>query len=33
MSEDAEALFEHWFPDIRDMSQLDNLPLQRFTVV
>lgn len=33
MSEDAEALFEHWFPDIQDMSQLDNLPLQRFTVI
>jgi hypothetical protein len=33
MSEDAEALFEHWFPDIQDMSQLDNYPLQRFTVV
>lgn len=33
MSEDAEALFEHWFPDIQDMSQLDNYPLQRFTVL
>lgn len=33
MGEDAEALFEHWFPDIQDMSQLDNLPLQRFTVI
>ncbi|KAH6643063.1 heterokaryon incompatibility protein-domain-containing protein [Boeremia exigua] len=33
MSEDAEALFDHWFPDIQDMSQLDNYPLQRFTVV
>ncbi|KAJ4404495.1 hypothetical protein N0V91_005839 [Didymella pomorum] len=33
MSEDAEALFEHWFPDIQDMSQLDNYPLRRFTVV
>ncbi|KZM20285.1 hypothetical protein ST47_g8574 [Ascochyta rabiei] len=33
MSEDAEALFEHWFPDIQDMSQLDNYPLQRFTIV
>lgn len=33
MSEDAEALFGHWFPDIQDMSQLDNYPLQRFTVV
>ncbi|KAF3002648.1 hypothetical protein E8E13_009340 [Curvularia kusanoi] len=33
MSEDAEALFEHWFPDVQDMSQLDNHSLQRFTVV
>lgn len=33
MSEDAEALFEHWFPDIQDMSQLDNHPLRRFTVI
>ncbi|KAJ8114074.1 hypothetical protein OPT61_g3953 [Boeremia exigua] len=33
MSEDAEALFDHWFPDIQDMSQLDNYPLQRFTVI
>ena len=33
MSEDAEALFEHWFPDIQDMSQLDNYALRRFTVV
>ncbi|KAF3036362.1 hypothetical protein E8E11_002475 [Didymella keratinophila] len=33
MSEDAEALFERWFPDIQDMSQLDNYPLRRFTVV
>jgi hypothetical protein len=33
MSEDAEALFEHWFSNIQDMSQLDNYPLQRFTVV
>ncbi|KAF2627522.1 HET-domain-containing protein [Macroventuria anomochaeta] len=33
MSEDAEALFEHWFPNIQDMSQLDNYPLQRFAVV
>lgn len=33
MSEDAEALFEHWFPNIKDMAQLDNYPLQRFTVV
>lgn len=33
MSEDAEALFEHWYPEIQDMSQLDNHPLQRFTIV
>lgn len=33
MSEDAEALFEHWFPHIQDMTQLDNYPLQRFTVI
>ncbi|KAF1831316.1 HET-domain-containing protein [Decorospora gaudefroyi] len=33
MSEDAEALFEHWFPDIRDMTQLDNYPQRTFTVV
>jgi hypothetical protein len=33
MSEDAEALFEHWFPEIQDMAQLDNYPLRRLTVV
>ncbi|KAA8612735.1 HET domain containing protein [Pyrenophora tritici-repentis] len=33
MSEDAEALFEHWFPDIQDMTQLDNYPQRTFTVV
>jgi hypothetical protein len=33
MSEDAEALFEHWFPDIQDMTQLDNAPQRHFTVV
>jgi hypothetical protein len=33
MSEDAEALFEHWFPEIQDMTQLDNYPLRRLTVV
>lgn len=33
MGEDAEALFDHWFPHIQDMSQLDNYSLQRFTVV
>lgn len=33
MSEDAEALFEHWFPEIQDMTQLDNAPQRHFTVV
>jgi len=33
MSEDAEALFEHWFPEIQDMTQLDNSPQRHFTVV
>ncbi|KAF1914234.1 heterokaryon incompatibility protein-domain-containing protein [Ampelomyces quisqualis] len=33
MSEDAEALFGHWFPEIQDMTQLDNLPQRQFTVV
>jgi hypothetical protein len=33
MSEDAEALFEHWFPEIQDMTQLDNCPLRRLTVI
>ena len=33
MSEDAEALFEHWFPEIQDMTQLDNCPQRTFTVV
>jgi hypothetical protein len=33
MSEDAEALFEHWFPEIQDMTQLDNCPMRRLTVV
>jgi hypothetical protein len=33
MSEDAEALFEHWFPEIQDMAQLDNSPQRHFTVV
>lgn len=33
MSEDAEALFEHWFPEIQDMTQLDNYPQRNFTVV
>jgi hypothetical protein len=33
MSEDAEALFEHWFPEIQDMTQLDNCAQRHFTVV
>jgi hypothetical protein len=33
MSEDAEALFLHWFPEIQDMTQLDNTPQRHFTVV
>ncbi|KAF2128115.1 HET-domain-containing protein [Dothidotthia symphoricarpi CBS 119687] len=33
MSEDAEALFEHWFPEIQDMTQLDEYPQRRFTIV
>jgi hypothetical protein len=33
MSEDAEALFAHWFPEISDMAQLDNSPQRQFTVV
>lgn len=33
MSEDAETLFEHWFPEIQDMTQLDNYSQRTFTVV
>jgi hypothetical protein len=33
MSEDAEALFEAWFPEVSDMAQLDNYPQRTFTVV
>jgi hypothetical protein len=33
MSEDAEALFAHWFPEVQDMAQLDNYPQRTFTVV
>jgi hypothetical protein len=33
MSEDAEALFEHWFPEIQDMTQLDNSAQRHLTVV
>jgi hypothetical protein len=32
-AEDAEALFEHWFPEIEDMTQLDDGPQRTFTVV
>jgi hypothetical protein len=31
--EDAEALFEHWFPEIEDMTQLDDGPQRTFVVV
>jgi hypothetical protein len=31
--EDAEALFEHWFPEIEDMTQLDDGPQRTFIVV
>ncbi|KAF2637378.1 HET-domain-containing protein [Massarina eburnea CBS 473.64] len=31
--EDAEALFEHWFPEIKDMTQLDDGPQRTFVVV
>lgn len=31
--EDAEALFEHWFPEIQDMMQLDDGPKQTYVVV
>jgi hypothetical protein len=33
MNEDAEALFGHWFPEIQDMTQLDNSPQRLFTLV
>ncbi|KAI8933727.1 hypothetical protein NX059_009443 [Plenodomus lindquistii] len=33
MSEDAETLFEYWFPEIQDMTQLDTFPQRTFTVV
>jgi hypothetical protein len=33
MSEDAEALFQHWFPENQDMTQLDHSPQRHFTVV
>ncbi|KAL5378195.1 hypothetical protein DPSP01_009306 [Paraphaeosphaeria sporulosa] len=31
--EDAEALFEHWFPDVDDMTQLDERPRHVFKIV
>jgi hypothetical protein len=31
--EDAEALFEHWFPEVDDMTQLDERPCDVFTIV
>lgn len=31
--EDAEALFEHWFPDVDDMTQLDERPRRAFKIV
>lgn len=31
--EDAEALFEHWFPEVDDMTQLDDRPRQTFKIV
>ncbi|KAF2853571.1 HET-domain-containing protein [Plenodomus tracheiphilus IPT5] len=33
MSEDAENLFEYWFPEVKDMAQLDSFPQRTFTVV
>ncbi|KAH7394458.1 heterokaryon incompatibility protein-domain-containing protein [Pyrenochaeta sp. MPI-SDFR-AT-0127] len=33
MSEDAETLFGHWFPEVQDMTQLDSYPQRTFTVV
>ena len=31
--EDAETLFEHWFPEVDDMTQLDDRPRQTFRVI
>ncbi|KAF1974207.1 HET-domain-containing protein [Bimuria novae-zelandiae CBS 107.79] len=31
--EDAEALFEHWFPEVDDMTQLDERPRQTFKII
>jgi hypothetical protein len=31
--EDYEALFGHWFPEVTDMTQLDNAPHRKFLVV
>ncbi|KAL1612817.1 hypothetical protein SLS60_001046 [Paraconiothyrium brasiliense] len=31
--EDAEALFEHWFPEVDDMTQLDERPRHIFKIL
>lgn len=31
--DDAEALFEHWFPDVVDMTQLDDHPRRTFKII
>ncbi|KAF2868607.1 heterokaryon incompatibility protein-domain-containing protein [Massariosphaeria phaeospora] len=31
--DDAESLFEHWFPEVEDMTQLDDGPQRTFIVV
>lgn len=31
--EDAEALFAHWFPDVQDMTKVDDGPKRSFVVV
>jgi hypothetical protein len=33
MSDDAEALFGHWFPEIQDMTQLDSAPQRLFMLI
>jgi hypothetical protein len=32
-AEDAEALFEHWFPEVEDMTKLEDGPKRTFVVV
>lgn len=32
-AEDAESLFEHWFPEIEDMTQLEKGPQKTFLVI